>query len=30
MGQISSLNQRLDECEKYLGINLGVKRGKKK
>jgi hypothetical protein len=30
MGQIGNLNQRLDDCEKYLGINLGVKRGKKK
>ena len=30
MGQIAILNQRLDEVEKDLGINLGVKRGKKK
>ena len=28
--QISVLNQRLDDIEKDLGINLGQKRGKKK
>ena len=30
MSQITHLNQRLDDVEKDLGINLGVKRGKKK
>jgi hypothetical protein len=30
MGQINNLNQRLDDVEKTLGINLGNKRGKKK
>ena len=29
-GQITVLNQRLDDVEKDLGINLGQKRGKKK
>ena len=29
-GQISVLNQRLDDVERDLGINLGQKRGKKK
>jgi hypothetical protein len=30
MSQITMLNQRLDDVEKTLGINLGNKRGKKK
>lgn len=30
MGQITQLNAKLDDIEKDLGINLSLKRGKKK